>query len=405
MSFFSSRLDDEAFWKLRVEETDDLTPTRVWITTAIAVFLEGGTKDDNTAYPPELLPQGWKLIETLLKRVDDGRENPTDPMMRALNSERGHVIAAMYNHALRVCRLAKKNGQSIERAWDTIEPAFNAELAKCRDANFEFSTLSASYLANIQFMSQRWLEARVLDLFPASYSKSFRAAVGGLIYASPTRVIYNLLASKGVLSAALDTKLDGARSRERIIEWICLAFLWGDETLDTSLMGRIFEGGVEDLQSAIESLARMHGAKLTNIQAENVLSFWEKCLDWADKQSSSQTHLLSRLGRLAPYIAAIDERTKKLLLAVVPHVYSDYSADRMIKELRRLVDTNPAATVELLEHMFDVGAPNYDVDDKLKNLLQYLYEQGYRAEVLRCIEKLRKSLPGMIEFYKKLTSD
>ena len=45
------------------------------------------------------------------------------------------------------------------------------------------------------------------------------------------------------------------------------------------------------------------------------------------------------------------------------------------------------------------------MDDKLKGLLQMLYDMGHRVEVLRCIEKLRKSLPGMIEFYKQLVAD
>jgi hypothetical protein len=49
----------------------------------------------------------------------------------------------------------------------------------------------------------------------------------------------------------------------------------------------------------------------------------------------------------------------------------------MIEELARLVDTSPTATVELLERMFDANTPNYDMDDKLKGLLQKLYDIGF----------------------------
>jgi hypothetical protein len=101
-------------------------------------------------------------------------------------------------------------------------------------------------------------------------------------------------------------------------------------------------------------------------------------------------------------LATLDERAKELLLGVIPYVHTDYSTDQMIEEFARLVDTNPAATVELLERMFDVDTPNYDMDDKLKGLLQKLYDMGHRAEVLRCIENLRKTLPGMLDFYKGL---
>jgi hypothetical protein len=77
----------------------------------------------------------------------------------------------------------------------------------------------------------------------------------------------------------------------------------------------------------------------------------------------------------------------------------------MIEELARLVDTNAAATVELLERMFDANTPNYDMDDKLKGLLHKLAGMGHRAAVLRCIEKLGKTLPGMIEFYKQIVAE
>src|SRR5262245_48994547 len=62
----------------------------------------------------------------------------------------------------------------------------------------------------------------------------------------------------------------------------------------------------------------------------------------------------------------------------------------------------PAATAEVLERMFEASTPNFDMDDNIKKLLRKLYDKGYHAEVLRCVERLRKTLPGMLEFYKTL---
>jgi hypothetical protein len=77
----------------------------------------------------------------------------------------------------------------------------------------------------------------------------------------------------------------------------------------------------------------------------------------------------------------------------------------MIKELARLVDSNPTAAAEVLERMLDANAPNYDMDDKLKGLIQKLAAVGLRAEAIRCVEKLRKSLPGMSrDLYKQLVA-
>jgi hypothetical protein len=405
MTFFSECLNDEAFWTSKSEENVNLAPTRSWMTTLIAGFLEAGTKDDKTAYSPELLPKGWELIKTLLQRAAEKKASLTDPMTHALNTEKGRVIGAMYNHSLRVCRLAKQNKRSLEQAWATMRPVFDAEIAKCRGANFEFSTLSASYIANIDFMSHDWLAANVKRLFPTDYPTNFKAALGGLAYATPTRMVYQLLASNGVLDAGFKAKLEDSHSRERITEWICLAYLWGDENLDTPLMSHIFEGGAEDLQNSAEFFWRVHGEKLTAEQIERVLAFWTKSLEWAKQQPEAPANLFSSLSRLTPYLTTLDERSKELLRGVVPYVHADYSTDRMVKQLTRLVDTNPAGTVELLERMFDADTPNYDMDDKLKSLLHKLYDRGYRVEVLRCIEKLRKTLPGMIDFYKQLVAD
>jgi hypothetical protein len=89
-------------------------------------------------------------------------------MTHALNTEKGHAIGAMYNHALRVCRLENSASKSTEKAWASLKEAFDAEIAKCRNANYDFSTLSASYIANLDFMSHEWLVDNVVALFPAA---------------------------------------------------------------------------------------------------------------------------------------------------------------------------------------------------------------------------------------------
>ncbi|TGT87189.1 MULTISPECIES: hypothetical protein [unclassified Mesorhizobium] len=405
MTFFEECLAAEQFWEPEAEQNRDLLPTRSWMASLIADLLEAGTKTDETAYPVDLLPRGWELIKLLLARTKDTSASLSDPMSHALNTQRGRAIGAMYNHALRVCRVAQQAGQPVEEAWATLVPVFDQELGKCRDANFDFTTLSASYIANIDYMSHDWLVANINGLFNKAYPANLKAAFGGLAYATPTHPIYQLLSSNGILEAGMNSNLEDSHSRERIIEWICLAYLWGDETLTSPLMVAIFAGGTSDLSDAAEFFWRVQGNELTPEQIEGVLAFWEKCLAWAKGQTEPPEHLLSRLGRLAPSIGDINERTKALLFGVVPFVHTDYSSDQMVEQLARLSDTNLAATMELLERMFEVSTPDYDMDDKLKTLLRKLADAGHRAAVLRCIEKLRKTLPGMLELYKKILAE
>ena len=76
----------------------------------------------------------------------------------------------------------------------------------------------------------------------------------------------------------------------------------------------------------------------------------------------------------------------------------------MVEELSRFVDKNPAGVADLLEKMLDAGAPNFDLDDKLKKLIEKLAALGLRAEAIRCVEKLRRTLPNMLDLYKKLVA-
>jgi hypothetical protein len=251
-------------------------------------------------------------------------------------------------------------------------------------------------------MSHEWLVGHVKGPFPTGYAANLKAALGGLAYATPTLVIYQLLSSNDVLDAGFKSNLEDRHSRERITEWVCLAYLWGDESLDTPRMAHIFAGGTDDLRNAAQFFWRMHGDKLTSDQIERVLAFWEKCLAWAKTQDEVPEVLFSSLGRLAPYITALDEGSKALLLSVVPYVHTDYSTDQVIKELDRVADTNSAAAVEVLARMFDANTPNFDMDGKLTGLLRRLYDQGHHAPVLRSVEKVRKALPGMHDFYKTL---
>ena len=113
---------------------------------------------------------------------------------------------------------------------------------------------------------------------------------------------------------------------------------------------------------------------------------------------------MARLSRLSPYVKELNERTKTLLMSVIAFAHIDHSTDQMVEELSRLVEGNPDGVAALLERMLNSSAPTYDLDDKLKKLIERLAELGLRAEALRCTEKVRRSLPGMLDLYKKLVA-
>lgn len=404
MTFFTECLRDQAFWSAPAEQEQSASviATRPWMTSIVAEFLESGTKHDDSAYDPELLSQGWEIINILLAHAKQVPANLTDPMTHALNTEKGRVISALYNHALRVCRVAQQEGKPIQEAWAPLQPVFDNEIAKCISNNFEFSTISASYIANLDYMSRSWLGDNVHRLFPIKHLENFKSAIGGLAYASPSRPIYHLLASNKILEEVLKLDLEDRHSRGRIIEWICLAYLWGDEDLSSPQMRQIFTCGMEDIQHSVQFFRQVYSDEMKPEQVERVIVFWEAALAWVTAQPATNRIMLAHLGGLVPYLSALDDRAKSLIHSVIGHVHLNHSTDGMIKQLTRFVESNPAGTIELLTEMIEANSPNFDLDNNLRGLLIKLYKIGFQSKVLQILEKLQKTLPEMLSLYKEL---
>jgi hypothetical protein len=58
----------------------------------------------------------------------------------------------------------------------------------------------------------------------------------------------------------------------------------------------------------------------------------------------------------------------------------------------------------ILERMLEASAPTYDLDDTLKSLIERLAERGQRDAAIRCADRVRRTLPGMLGLYKKLAA-
>jgi len=389
-----------SFWAEEVVNDKELTPTRKWIPSEIAEFLRAGTKKDEHAFSADLLPRSISIIEMLLEKSEPASEAGDDPMFQAINSEKGKAIEALFNQALRTCRVRDKEvGQHID-AWAALEPIFNKELAKCTNGNYEFSTLAASYMPNLEYMSLDWLKANLDKIFSVEHPINFICAIDGLTYCSTTRSNYGLLAKHGVIDRALKSELKGREARERMIQRICLGYLWGDELLDSPRILYLFESlRIDDLKAAIDYFWSVRDQDLTDIQIAMVLDFWDKCLESVDGLSEIPKQLMSRLSRLSCYVRALAEREYRLLMAVAPFASIDHNADEFIEDLNRLVETYPAETSKILGIMLSTYKPSFDYEDRLKSLLTKLSEKGKREDALDYANALRH-LPGFLQLFK-----
>jgi len=376
-----------------------------YIASGMADFLKAGTRADEHSYPASLLPRAWSLIQVLLKKARPAdRPDEDDPMFQAINSPKGKALEALFGHALRSCRVADKDSGSHDAAWAQMQPVFDAELAKCDDANFEFATLAAAYLANLAYMSSHWLHSNVTRIFPDNRPGNLGCALGGLAYSTPSRPIYELLRDAGVIDRALRHGVKARDARQKLVERVVLGYLWDEETLDSPRFSYIFAHGlVDDLEMGALFFWSVRGQHLTDAQVTKVIDYWERVVEWVQSQSSPPVKLLGSLGRLAWAINEIDTRSRKLLLAVAPHMHRNFSVFEFLEDLTRLVEVSPSGVGEVLTKVIDASGDIYDYKDRLKLLIKRLAELGQRQVAIDCCNKMI-TVTGMDQLFRTLTA-
>jgi hypothetical protein len=397
VSFFEALSNDQHFW----QQTEDVY--RQWVVSAIADCLRAGTKQDEHAYPSDLLPRTQLIIGSLLEGEPAVDTPADDSMTQALNTPKGRIIEALYSQTLRAARVSDRQHSSHREAWEAISPIFDAELAKCKNANYEFSTLAGTYLPQLQYLDATWTSERVDLIFPSQYEANTVSALDGLAYASFTRQVYEVLAEHGIINRALDLELKGRSARGKLVERIGAAYLWGLERLDGSAFRKLFDTGTaEDFEVLVRVFWMIRNENLADEQRRLILTFWSRTFEWAQHQTQVPDRFLSTLSLLATHIRTLGRDERRLLEDVAPHVCAGYEAYEFVAELLRLAAQDPAAITTVLQSMVAAHAPDYDYEDRLRSLLEFLAAHGEREAVILTSNQLRH-LPGIATLFKSLT--
>jgi hypothetical protein len=399
--FIEKAITSDEFWAGAQKQLSDMTADWRWFITIAADTMRAGTFADKHAYPKEYLPAGLRVIKVLLtKAVEKDKFRFDDAMTQAINTTKGRVIESLVSHSLRACRVADQDTGSHAAAWKEVEPLFDDELAKCADANFEFSTSMGCYVANLAFMSPEWLKANISAIFSPDHENNFVCAVEGFSYSPVHRDIYRMLSELGVVDKVLRMQLPGRHSRESVIERLALSYLWGDEKLDGPHMQYLFDTGADaDLALIANYFWRSKGAELTAEQKTAIVAFWRKCLDQMAPREGKVYKIYPALARVSVFLTAIDAADRARLVYIAQRVKDVFDINVLVTELDRLATGIPEAeaVAEVLDALASPGKRFADYEGKLLPLAKKLEGLGQKARVLQIADKLR-DLPGFTEY-------
>jgi hypothetical protein len=405
LDFFATLLTPETFWTEQASEEGDMSPNRDWIPPLISDVLRAGTRDDKTAFDPRLLPQAWELVEILLRKSKPQMNaDAEEAMNRAINSSKGKAVQAMIDCALRRCRIRHKETDAHDDEWRAMQPSFDSEIAQCRNANFEFSTLAGAYLSQLRYLSPEWTSQNFKAIFSLDFPTNCLCALGGLAYSQPTGIVYEDLTRHGIIAWALRQELPGSHARESLLQRIALAYLWGKESLDGPHLGALFYLAREaDLGEIASFFWSVSNQKLEPAQVEKILAFWDHSVSWAAQLEKPPASLFSALSALSCYLSKIDERGHALLAAVAPFAAVDHNADRFLDALVKLAPDYPAAICDALGRMLSNYWPSHDFRGRIEFILTSLSKHGpTRARALEFASQLSDHMPKMLQLYRRL---
>jgi len=380
-------IESDEFWGEEYDE--DRYNYRDAIVSQIAELINNGTKDDNHAFNPELLPVAEKILLILLQKAESSLPAMSDLITSVLNSTKGKIFVAMVNYSLRYARLYKT--EEIKRWVEPIKAEFDKRLDRTYDPSIEFSVVIGEYLPNLYYLDKEWVIDNISRIFPENDEVHWKAAFAGYLFYASTiyEEIYSLLRKNKHYDRAIDTDFENEHIEERLVQHICVAYLQGWETLDdeNSLLVKLIDKRNTDQLSEIVSFFWM--LRDRSINKSKIKPLWHVLFKIVSENidKSEYQNIISDLSKWLSLIDEIDEEIFEWLKLSARYVEINHNTSIFVEYLAKHVEKGPEKVGKLYLEMLDSGIyPDYQ-DDEIKYIVETLYKKGQKEIADRICNK------------------
>jgi len=374
--FISKLLTLDNFWN---EEYKDYN-YRNWIISRIAELIEDGTKDDNHAFDPELLPEAEKILLILAEKTESDLPDVSDLVTSVLNSTKGKIFSAMINYSLRYARLYKRENE--ERWVNNIKEDFTKRLNREIELSLEFSVVLDGYLPYLYWLDKKWVIENINEIFPKDNDIHWKAAFTGYLFYSSVvyKDLYFLLRKNEHYAKAIKTEFSDSHITERLVQHICIGYLEDWERLEDkeSLIFQLIENKDINQLSAMVSFFWMLRDKLIDKIKIKVKPLWKTLYELVRQNEENPKYQkpISNLSKWLSLIDKIDDEIFEWLKLSAKYVDRDYNTPFFIEYLLKHVSETPAKVGKIYLEMLNANIyPDYKKED-IQEIVHLLYDNN-----------------------------
>jgi hypothetical protein len=377
LGFCEDIINQDRFWSPEMSKRQTgFVANREWIVTAIGRLIENGTRSDDHAFDKKYLGRAESVLRILLAREKGAEFTPDgDAVLVAMNSPRGSCIEALINLTLRSCRLADRERGGHTDVWARYQGTYDAEMARSKLGEYEFSTLAVHYLPNLLYISKEWVFANLGNLFDQNDYQKWLCAMKGYAYVSAVYPeIFGYLRDAGHFVRALDDANLKERVAEKIVQNIVIAFLHDFEDLDdeNSLIHKLL---VRRKDSEISHLIWFVSTLLNDADQktrDKVLRLWRMLLK-AEPTSPEDRLIASRLCGWIGFVDDVNDTNRPLIMLVAPFADETHASYGLLKDIARISERQPSEAYQIWRRLLErsrADHPTEAIRTALGNLLR-----------------------------------
>jgi hypothetical protein len=196
-----------------------------------------------------------------------------------------------------------------------------------------------------------------------------------------TTEVHHLYKENDFLKSILDSSYLNGEVKRRYVEFICVAYLHGLETMDDEnglIQLLLNREDFDELGHLVWFIWSLHDNKDAGVRGITT-TLWPKFISIIRRDDKDAKRFASKLCLWIEYVDELDDTTKQWLLTIAPYAGAEHDVETLIGGLARLSGEYTFEVFEIWKAMLTTYSPVYD-DEAIKKILHNLILLGPKGE-------------------------